>query len=67
MRFTLSKFPNAQSQETWQVLIPGSALCKETDEQTASALARELLHKTPGNELWFWNGYTEAHFLLDRS
>jgi hypothetical protein len=67
MKYTLSKFPNGENKETWQVLIPGSPMCKETDEVTASALARELLHKETGNELWFWNAYTEAHYLLDKS
>ena len=64
MKITISKFPDANGNEAWQVFIPGIPLCKETTKTIAESLARNLLLQEKGNELWFWDGFTKTETLL---
>lgn len=67
MKITISKFPNDKNEITYQVFVMASPICKETDEVTAYALARELLHKTRNNDLYLWDYYNNKETLLDRN
>ena len=66
MKITLSKFPDNNGNEVWQVLIPGIPLCKETDKVSAETLARNMLCQQKGNELWLWDDYTKTETLLSK-
>lgn len=67
MKITIAKFPNTNNETVYQVSVMESPMCKETDEQHAYALARELLHKTRNNDLYLWDAFTGKETLLDRS
>jgi hypothetical protein len=69
MKFTVSKFPYPNTDKTvWQLLDShGFPLCKEQDEQTVYALAREILHQTKGNELYLWDYFKQTETLIDRN
>ena len=57
-KITVNKFPNAKGETVFQVMLETGPICRETDEETALKIARELFYKSHHSTLKLWDYWT---------
>ncbi len=68
MKVMISRFPNKDNKETFQVYMGSTPITKEQDsEEAAWEFARAIFHQTSGNTLVVWDAYCGKETIVDRN